>query len=132
MTEYAAFDGADGVVFTTDHLNQVDTLVQHFEGLSLEMQGLFLERVNDSHANIKETRKRQLLDELAKLGVSPGAIVTATAPAVKRTRKPSSVLYRSKTDPLKSWPGRGKTPSWLVEEMDATGLPKEAFLASAV
>ncbi len=116
-----------GAIITTDHLGDVDTLVQHFEGLSLEMQGLFLERVNDSHANVKEARKKHLLDELAKLGVSPGAVSAATAPTAKRTRKPSSILYRSKTDPLKSWPGRGKQPGWLTEEMDATGLGKEAF-----
>lgn len=123
----------EATVITTDHLNDVDALVSQFEGLDLRLQGIFLDRVKESFDQQREARKAALLAELAALGVD-APVRQAAAATGKRTRvvKPSNVLYRSKTDPVMSWVGRGKKPRWLIEEMDATGLPKEAFLDQPV
>ncbi len=123
-------NGSDTI--TTDHLNDIDALVGQFEGLDIRLQGVFLERVRDSYDQQREARKAALLAELAALGVTTEVDSPKTgAKTTKRTVRPSSTLYRSKTDPEKSWTGRGKTPGWLTEEMDATGLGKETFLVSA-
>ncbi len=115
---------------TMDHLNGVDELVERFEALDLRLQGVFLERVKHSFDLQREARKKALLDELASLGVQPEVAAKPATTTVRRTVRPSTMLYKSKTDPEKSWVGRGKTPAWLVSEMDATGLGKEAFLVS--
>jgi DNA-binding protein H-NS len=62
---------------------------------------------------------------------------------VKRGRKPGrppggrgsklkgrkvAAKYRSKKDPKLKWAGRGATPRWMVAEMKAGKLKKEAFL----
>jgi DNA-binding protein H-NS len=36
--------------------------------------------------------------------------------------------YRSKKDPKLTWAGRGAIPRWMVEEMKAKKLKKDAFL----
>lgn len=68
----------------------------------------------------KATRRAELHDELQRLGKPP---------VIKGDKKKLTAKYRSKANAALQWAGRGQAPTWLVEEMKATGLPREAFKA---
>lgn len=114
----------NGSDITTDDLHALDDLVASFEGLNLRVQGIFLDRVKDSFDTQRASRKAALLAELEALGLEGEE--SGEAPRARRTVKPSDKLYRSKTDPEKTWVGRGKMPGWMVEEMSSLGTTDKA------
>ncbi|WP_425107191.1 H-NS family nucleoid-associated regulatory protein [Ancylobacter sp.] len=80
----------------------------------------------------KDARRQELLAELEALGGVPQA-THRTRPVSEsddtRTRATPAPKYRSKRDAAVTWTGRGATPRWMREEMDAMNIStKDEFL----
>ncbi len=96
-----------------------------------------IEALIDLRDSITATLSEQAAELQKQLSRLTGTTVGAGA---KRGRKPGrprgSALkgrkvpakYRSRKDPKLTWAGRGATPRWMREEMNAGKLKKEAFL----
>jgi|APFEC2959095136_1045048.scaffolds.fasta_scaffold05445_2 DNA-binding protein H-NS len=68
----------------------------------------------------KAARRAELQAELEALGKP-----------VKQAKAKASAKYRSKSDPSKTWGGRGAVANWLKKEMEETGQPLDAFSSTA-
>ena len=101
---------------------------KEFEKLTLEQQAETLEKLTNIHASAKHARAEMLMAELAKLGIKAPVKTTRKAPVTSGdARAAVKPMYQSKKDPSLVWSGRGGTAKWLVNEMAASGLDKEAF-----
>lgn len=81
-------------------------------------------KVAEIYESRRDERRAELLAQLEALDGKP---VARPKPAGEK-RGAVAPKYRSLKNPELVWGGRGQKSRWLVEEMQETGKPLEAFL----
>lgn len=96
-------------------------IVAAFKALSLDAQTEAYPQITAVFNAAKDGRRQELEAEIRALGFKPGE---------GRKMPTAAVKFRSRKDPSKTWAGRGAEPTWLKQEMQASGLALEAFKAT--
>ena len=78
------------------------------------------ERVAKEITNKRETRTRELREEMEKLAEREGLTLEEVIRAGKepRRRQPPKQKYRNPAKPSQTWSGRGKKPAWVEKGLE--------------
>ena len=98
--------------------------VAELKDLQIQAEALIVSKKDQA----VEAAYEQILEIAQQAGLSIEQILEFGATKRKKsTRKSVEPRYRSKSNPVDSWTGRGKKPRWLVAELDK-GAKLEDFL----
>jgi DNA-binding protein H-NS len=83
------------------------------------------DQLNAKRHELREQLRQELIEKARQLGIDPTELLPTPKPRVNRSEvKPK---YRDTRDPAQTWSGRGRTPRWLKERIDA-GENKNDYL----
>lgn len=109
---------------STPEQSDLQKIIDAFKTLSLSEMSEALTALGDAYSE-KRIEAQALVRRLERMGIG---VSDPLPPPLAFTRaSKANPRYVSKVDPNLTWSGRGKTALWLQDEMEKTGLPKEAF-----